>query len=427
MDGTLGDVVVHRREEDNVELNAWVVAHELGHILGLPDEYLENNEIDLPQFVQPLRVLLHTTQTESIMKGSFAPMLRHHWVLGQALKKDEVIAENGHVFCDTRRLDAARGRVHRYRHRGTKSPYVELAAFELGPKHGRHTAHIGALGDDFDVLPGVSDVDGVVVLSPRLFVRFLGDDEGTFRKSVETMRRDFHQQIVDAINTKGDALRGTPPILRRTSGGNASVLPRRLVVSLQPRFSRVNIAGADLRVRVRRPTRQRGHAPFSTRRKLVDMHVDWETTLVRHLLGLETERPPTLVMRGGGGKIVFTIGPQVVTFEESSSEPPGVDAYFCKTPNPAGAFDALGGAEVAENLAAAINHPANSLHGHLSATADGARVILSLPPDQVLKVSVTGSSIEFVPRFRTVLERVELSSIAELVGEALGETFEVEP
>lgn len=148
---------------------------------------------------------------------------------------------------------------------------------------------------------------------------------------------------------------------------------------------------------------------------------------MRHLLGLETERTPSLVMRGGCAKIKFTVGSHTATFEESSSEPAGTDRYFSETPNPSGAFDALGGAAVAANLAAAINHPANSLHGHLSAAADGDRVMLNVPLGQVLDVRVTGTLVEFLPRFRTVIEHVELSSIAGLVSEALGETFEVEP
>ncbi|MBV1859341.1 MAG: hypothetical protein KUG77_13075, partial [Nannocystaceae bacterium] len=413
-------------EEDGVRFDAVVVHHELGHIMGLPDEYLEDNEVKLPQFTQPLRSLLHSAQSESIMHGDFAPMLRHHWVLAQALERDGLLSEGGHVFCDTRRLDVGGGRTHRYQHRGTKSPYAELATFELGPKHGRHTAHIGVLGDDFDVLPGVSNIDGVVVLSPRLFVRFLGDDEGTVRKSVVTMRRDVHHRIVDAINAVGGAPRGTPPVLRRTSGGDVPGLPRRVVVSLQPRFSRVNIGAADLRVRVRRPTRQPGHAPFSARRSRVDIHIDQESTLVRHLLGLETERIPMLRTTGGGATLVFTVGSLTVTFEESSSASAGIDEYVSRLPNPAGGFTTLGGGDVATNLAAAINNPDNSLHGHLSATADGASVILNAPSGQLLDVRTAGTSIEFLPQFRTAIEHVELTSLAELVGAALGETFEVE-
>lgn len=297
------------------------------------------------------------------------------------------------------------------------SPYEPITAFDVGPEHGRFEATLGELGDDFD-LESPAGIDAVLTLSPRLHLRPRG--RGTPREEKTNALKDLAESVDPRIAKAA-------VVLRRVSGGGGTGAPRRVLVGMYPRFSRANVAAADLRVHVALGTAADGGPSFAVRRDRVTLHAEQGGALLRHLLDLPVEQVPRLKMKGEGATLTFTVGSKIATFKGTVDVPPGKDEYVSRAHDPKTGLRPLEGSEVAVNLAAAINDRENSLHPEVSAVAEGDEVRLVYPQGLAVDVKSNSSSrVVAHGRFRQDVAAEELDGIARALSAALGEDYEVE-
>lgn len=394
------------------------VAHEMGHILGLPDEYIET-----PGFRQPFRGLMHAFDEHSIMNDGAVPMLRHFAVMADALARHGGINGPFQVYSDTRTPDSAAGRVHRYS-LPEDGPYAELADLRYGPKGLEYEGIVAALGDDFDLVGGVGAVDGVAVLSPRLSVKVLGEIGSSGGIIVREDESDLVESAQKGLRAWGLTHEGRRVVvLRKTEGPQR--LPQRILVSLDARLSLKNRLSADARVTILMPTAQSGHAKFAVvDDDRVTMHRGEESRLARFLAGLPMTQQPALLCKGGGSSLRFEVGGRVVELREVAEGVREPHTYVAKLPTPAGGFLPLEGTDVARNLTASINNPENGLADVVTAAAQNDEVRLTSPPDLVIHSA--SSSVEVRSAQPSAISPEEFTRLAEVVGTSLGGTYEVE-
>lgn len=418
------------------------VAHEIGHALGLPDEYYE-----VPADLMDASRRPHLSfDSHSIMRRNDEVRLRHYWALSRWLERaadvHRIKPEGYALVCD-RQGPTGVVRSHAYR-LPSQHPWPYRAvhqdkAYRRGPA-GRGTLGLYLLGDDFDVfaLPRtglLSRIDAVLHWEVLLYVRrrrnadgeiIPRDDRGSHMEAIYTEFRDVFGGSDGAkrclVAEIDDSEPASPLALRHA---------RRVLLHLLPRitFSRPEVA--DIRLHLRLPASDPAdnvtdlHRSDYDRRK-VRMHTDVPyRALLRYMMGMSPAQvhPPARIRVDS---TPFPFGPTFSIGTSSASLPLLTAVAGRRTPG-GNDYDARGTpTEVARELAEALNDRANAYAAHLMAsgrsnevvlraTTEGADVVVSSPPP---------GAVAF-PEWGEPIEPAEVTFLADWVGQTLGGTYTV--
>ena len=412
-----------------------VVAHELGHILGLPDEYMEDidqDSITIPRHRQGTRAIQFKFQQASMMKGNVTPMLRHFWHLADVLARGEGTPKGPSViYSDTResKEPGPSARVHRYAMPPEHpSPFVLFRELDIGHPDARHTARLALLGDDYDESAESREATATLLISPRLAIKIkrlsLSEPDSIFPKDdrvsalttfARALPKRFHEERL---------------VLELKSSTSAFVKTHlsKIYLAFHPRFSRRTPLTTDVRIRL-----DRNHADSPAD----DFSKDkWRVTdrtppirVVRALLGLDANanQPPHIEVLGqGGGNITFHSGGTTIALKATDTrtgKPPKKNAFRFAIQDSPGIVEPVPIDVIAQNIADAINLESNDFHHLANATAVGAKV--SLTPKGPSFHMNAGSNYEIENEFVETLEPSDLASLAQQVGELVGGTYTV--
>jgi hypothetical protein len=118
------------RDVDGARISISTVAHELGHVCGLPDEYLERaalGDAPLPIFVQSSDGKPFESDDTAMMKGNYFPRLHYLWHHVHALNTEPSMSAALHI---------AEGDGYVATHPTYGAPRSPIYALpDLGPKH----------------------------------------------------------------------------------------------------------------------------------------------------------------------------------------------------------------------------------------------------------------------------------------------------
>lgn len=365
-----------------------VLAHELGHVLGLNDEYIER-EGGVPSFVQGARreVLMH--DESSMMHGNEAPRLRHYWMMSRWLEKLE-----GKPALGPYEVFAAPGehtpRTHHYvRPAQVPSPFsASHGPAELRPgKHGRVEVKLGILGDDLPAVEDLTNLDAVLVVRVKFFVRFTRNDDGdrfTGDEKRKFMRELFEKfRGLDGSGVRKGALCTAELDESEPPSDLAKKHVRRVFLHFLPLFSRSNPAAADFRLVVRKSASTPSANVSSVgRRKLVVTDQFTGEALRAHALGHAARGLPFLEVVGTHitSQINFvrgTSGASQVALRARKERTPGDGTFVGFKDDGVATLLELPPEQIAQNIAEATNDPENEPSELVSAVAIGPRVIFT--------------------------------------------------
>jgi hypothetical protein len=240
---------------DEVADPEFTLAHELGHAIGLPDEYrerwtpVEKGTHKLPRFDQPLNKAHFAFDFVSFMSANRSPRLRYVWPFARELERLASTERDGHWLKSIVPYQV-RYRDLRYFLPDKLDPWT--AAHE-GPQ-GRCSLSLYALGDDessrgpmFTTPPTLFDppFDGVVVVVCNLWFDF----ESSF---VGKARRHWNL-IVDRLGSYENRA-SAPKFFIEAPAGAASYL--RVPIIIMPRYQYAPAPSQD----ERRPNETLGDA-----------------------------------------------------------------------------------------------------------------------------------------------------------------------
>lgn len=440
------------------ELEAETIAHELGHAMGLGDEYYETffrkGIPHLPRLRQHDWNFVHLSfDDHSLMHDEFAPRLRHFWVFSRWLARtsdvSRVVVDAYSIGCDTKAVIApTKGRKHAYRLPADHPwPYQALRVEEdFAPgSGGQGNLGLYLLGDDLDVhrLPhsGVlAGVDAVLHWDVGLYFRRTQSTGGKTlsRAALWSHTRNLYEQMADFLGTIRRSSAANVPrctVFELDSSAPASPLATKHVTKVVfyflPRFTFSRPASADFRVHVRPQSAKPGadvtdfHDPsFNGRRIRVHENVRGEA-LARYILGKgasgarpgaqidisTTPLPPGPTFGIGSS----TSGSKVLTVVHGARTP-GADDYDGSGPP----------AAVAASLAEAINDSKNSFASHIRASAHGATVELdATPPGADIEIRSPPPGTLARNDWAGVLDVAELQFLADWLGKSVGAKYRV--
>lgn len=433
------------------------VAHELGHAMGLGDEYFTNfrHTSAIPRLKQHTWNFLHFSfDDHSLMNDEYAPRLRHYWVFSRWLehstKVPRVMQDGYALTCDTSVLSSpTRGRAHQFRLPPAHPwPYdATREDREFRPGHaGRGKLRLYLLGDDFDVhnLSSPSPLSGIdAVLYWDIAVYFRRRRSADGNKSATSMRGYVDRVFEEMVRSIGAV---------RTSTATAASVARCLVLELDvsapaqdiarkhaqkvllyvlPRFTTSNPAAADFRVHMRPRSSKPGadvtdlHDSAFRGRKIA-VHEDVPgPALLRYMMGFgPSEARP-------GAKIEISTTPLSTggSFSIGSSSVGSRSLNVVHGPRTPGADDYDGSGtpeQVAAELAEAINDSKNRFASHIRATATGREVALeSVPPGADIKVHSARPGTSVRDDWSGDFEPSELGFLSDWLGEQLGATYRI--
>lgn len=426
------------------------IAHELGHSMGLGDEYFESFSPGIPSVRQFAWDFLHFSfDRHSMMFGEFAPRLRHYWVFSRWLERCAEIAgvrSNGYaIVCDTAAVTApVAGRQHAFRlpseHAWPYAPVREAPRFRPG-RGGRGELRLFLLGDELDVfrLPhsGVlAGVDAVLHWDLAIYVRGRKNADGAAMSEaavaayVSSLFRDT-ASAMGGVNAGGVATRclvaELDPSAAMTTLAQHHV--KKVLIYLLPRFTTANPAAADFRVHVRqRASTPDGdvtdlHDPGFEGRK-IEVHEGLPgAAILRCMMGIgaAAARP--------GAKVTITTAPFPshgwVSIGTNHLTSVGFKAVSGPRTPGSKNFDGSGTpAQIAADLAAAIDDPANGLASDVRATASGATVSLTAEQPGA-DVNLAGAAVGIQHEWRDEIEPSELDFLADWLGTELGATYRI--
>lgn len=211
--------------EDNNTFYWFTMAHELGHAIGLDDEYVEpipgtGWRIVLPQFEQYYDGMPYSTDINSMMVENRAPRLRHLWIQCRWLNENEEVRKltGNTVFC--------------VKHKGYQGGSEQEFKYYLPPQvanfykalfekknfrnntNGKFDLFLYRLGQDeltnkdyVKLVANQTDFDGILVVRVNIvweFKNHTGNDESqwiTEENKIERMR-NFQDDIMTLLNNK---------------------------------------------------------------------------------------------------------------------------------------------------------------------------------------------------------------------------------
>lgn len=424
--------------EDGLSFCAGVLQHELGHILGLPDEYEERLKgRSVPKFSQRPLAKHFGWDRKSIMTANGPPRLRHYWAFSRWLVHEPgVPVEDGEytLWCDTS-AKGPQGREHRYAlPASSPSPFVAWRSLD-SRRHagiGRVNLDLFLTGDDLDGVKGITAVDAVLLVTLKIHVRFRSNDEGQELSDHE--QSVFLQDMFSGmrgLEMSGDR-KGPMYSAVLNAAAPASPFARRnatrVLLNFAPRFSFQNPAASDLRLRVRPVSSVAASnvCEFRGERLAVTSRVTG-SAILQYALDIEPRQLPALKVIAGrmNGIEINTTGPSV--------------QLFSRTQRTSGDNSFVGRGEddqhpeidpriIAQSIADAINDPRNSCREIASATVSGTTVTLR-PARAGLDIQITSSrstDIEVKNEWKTAIDPHDLQPIADWLGEQLDGQYRVE-
>ena len=431
------------------------IAHELGHSMGLGDEYFERLMVSepIPRVRQFSWDFLHFSfDDHSLMHGEFAPRLRHYWVFSRWLERSARVPrvkQDGYaITCDTSVLSSpGTGRAHHFR-LPTAHPWPYDAArqeVKFRPGHGgRGQLGLYLLGDDFDVhkLSSPSPLSGVdAVLYWDIAVYFRRRRNADGKKSTTSMTGYLRQVFSEMAQSVGAVITSTAAhvprcfVLELDASAPAQDLAkkhaRKVLLYVLPRFTTSNPAAADFRVHMRPRSSKPGadvtdlHDSAFRGRKIA-VHEDVPgPALLRYMMGFgPSEARP-------GAKIEISTTPLSTggSFSIGSSSVGSRSLNVVHGPRTPGADDYDGSGtpeQVAAELAEAINDSKNRFASHIRATATGREVALeSVPPGADIKVHSARPGTSVRDDWSGDFEPSELGFLSDWLGEQLGATYRI--
>lgn len=418
--------------EGGLSLGNLPSAHELGHLLGLPDEYLERisrrNDVDAPRFNQTILRTQYSYQDSSMMTTNRLPMLRHHWYLAHILmrgKDSRIPSGTPRIYSDTTSLPSstADARVHHYRlPEKSRSPFEPHAEFQLDGGS-KFKASLTLLGDDFALSSSRKGATAVLELGPKLYLRFPNRSSRTVPLKERGEELD---KFAEALRSRFD---GEQLALRRISGGDALTKEHLSIIHLlfAPRFSRLRFAEADLRIHYTRSTANSRFEEVSGR-KIAITNKTKKAIVLRHLFGLDTHGVASIeVLDAAGASITFNFGGTDLPLSATSTDPPSKNKFVHAVKNTElRTVTPLPLSEIAKNIENALNDPDNDFSEFISAEATGARIEVRRRKDRrmVIRTSVA-STYKITNELLDSFSATDLQPIAEFFSTQLGATYEV--
>ncbi|MBC8072090.1 MAG: hypothetical protein IAG13_27465, partial [Deltaproteobacteria bacterium] len=440
--------------EDGHSYAGETIAHELGHSMGLGDEYYETLRMTgVPSLRQYSWDFLHLSFDKlSMMYDERVPRLRHYWVFTRWLERSAEIpriAPNLYaIVCDTSAVSSpSAGRTHAFRlpteHAWPYACVHEEKRFRAG-ESGRGRLGLFLIGDDRDAfsLPSTGNLVGVdAVLHWDVSVYVRGRENADGKKLTRDALRTYVGSLYEGMATAlGAASLVSSAAVRRCLVAEldptapattlAAQHVKKVLIYLLPRFTFSRPAEADYRLHVRERSAQPGadvtdlHDPRFRGRKL-ELHRDVPASaILRHVLGRRaSEARPGARIRLGTTPL--PTGPSFAVGTASGTKSLRV-VHGPRTPG-ADDFDGSGTpSQVAVELAAAINDPSNSYSARVQATAHGAEVALEGIPagvDVLVSGAPPGSSVQ--DEWAGVIEPVEVALLADWLGEKLGAKYRI--
>ena len=425
------------------------VAHEIGHSMGLGDEYFESlKTTTIPKLAQFPWDFLHLSfDPLSMMNGERGPRLRHYWVFSRWLERSADIARiqpGGYaIACDTAAVTAPiKGRKHALRlppeHNWPYASARDEKRFRPGV-NGRGRLGLFLLGDDFDafVRPAsgvVSGIDAVLHWDLSIYVRSRQNAEGT--SLTATDRRlcveSLYRCIVPATTHSGS---GRLVVAELEPAAAATPLAQRhaakVLIYVLPRFTFSNPAAADFRLHVRPRSGVAGaditdlHRPTFLGRKLEIHNEVPSEAVIRYMMGVgaaDAHPGATITI----ATTPLPIGPSFAIGTNNVAAKTLRVVHGSRTSG-ANDFDGSGSpAQVAADLAAAVNDPHNRYAAHVAATPHANVLSLLGRPagaDVLLSAAPPGTSIR--DEWRGLLEATEFDPLADWLGQQLGATYRI--
>jgi len=447
VDGDLMPETLGFDPEDWLALEKRTLQHEIGHSLGLDDEYFENlGDTGVPRLAQAGHATVYALDAFSIMNGNALPRLRHYWCLARWLTQHAAIPitnDRYEIVCDTRTTGGL-GRIHHYALPAVaRSPFAPVAGPDTLRRgaHGRLALELYLAGDDLDPLLDITAVDAILHASHGLYARFpensngdripeVTQDDGPIQVSRSGVLRDLLRGLRGA---DGGSREGPMYIAVLDESAPASALAerhaRRVLVHFLPRFTYSNPAAADFRLHIRATTGvPAGDACTLRGRKLEITERFSGGALLCHMLGLPPRQQPRIEVIGVAvnGSITLESTAGGATLRSLSKRTSGDGSFVGfgegnEGPGP------LEPSTIATSIAEAINDPANDFGDFATATVSGAIVTLTPASAELeLEIETSASGLRCRNAWRTAIEPDELQFLADWIGEKLGARYRIE-
>ncbi|MGB9595311.1 MAG: hypothetical protein ACPL7B_03435 [Candidatus Poribacteria bacterium] len=203
---------------DGNSYNRFTMAHELGHAVGLDDEYLESLSEDnptnapsdywspsLPKFIQYYPGMPYSSDPYSMMHKNIAPRLRHFWYFCRWMNETNQIKSltNNTEF----EVNYSNQNFNYYLDHSFRNFYVPVISETnyVNGSHGQFDLHLYKIGQDETtkvIYPGKSGFDGILVVLHKIQWFFENQGSETWTDIAEKLRylRNFRTTVDLLLN-----------------------------------------------------------------------------------------------------------------------------------------------------------------------------------------------------------------------------------